>query len=335
MTSSLPIEIENELRGRSAIVSGGTGLIGREICRLLADAGADVTSLSLDNLQPDSRVHYQIGDLSQLDVCIEACRDKDFIFHVAGIKGSVTMVKQHPASFMVPLLMMNTNFLEAARRAEPKAAVFTSTIGCYGAAEEFVEDDFSLTDPPMDLYPGWAKRVAELQIDAYRIQYGLEKFSVVRPANVYGPGDNFDPENAMVIPSLMSKVLNRDGPVEIWGDGSAERDFCFSEDVARGTILACLKGDKGQFCNLGSGTSVSIRSLVETLQEVVPFEAFFDETKPSGYPRRVMRIERARNVLGYKPMVSLKEGLQRTWDWYVEHSGESDLRKNYFREAEG
>jgi GDP-L-fucose synthase len=161
----------------------------------------------------------------------------DFVFHVAGIKGSIEVTKSKPASFFVPLIMFNTNVLEACRLNKVKKAVYTSSIGAYASAEVFRESE-DLDGPPMDMFPGWAKRMAELQIKAYQVQYGMENFAVVRPCNVYGPGDNFDPSNAMVIPTLMSRIFNKEDPVVVWGDGTAIRDFAYSRDVAEGTILA-------------------------------------------------------------------------------------------------
>ena len=182
----------------------------------------------------------------------------------------------------------------------------------------------------MDMFPGWAKRMAELQVRAYQIQYSLTHYAVVRPCNVYGPGDNFDPANAMVIPTLMRRIFSKEDPVVIWGDGTAIRDFAYSGDVADGVILALYHGTGGRYVNLGSGIGYTIRELVEALQSVVPFRAQYDHTKPTGFPRRVMDISLAKHLLGYAPQISLQEGLRHTWDWYLEHHDEYLQRQNYF-----
>ena len=139
----------------------------------------------------------------------------------------------------------------------------------------------------MDMFPGWAKRMAEMQILAYRKQYGLDNFAIVRPCNVYGPGDNFDPENAMVVPSLMSRIANGESPLKVWGDGSAIRDFAYSDDVANGVIQALLAGTGSGFVNLGSGKGYSVLELVETLKEIVDFEYEFDTTNPTAFPKEL------------------------------------------------
>ena len=324
-------EILRSFSGGNVLVTGGTGLIGREIVRILCDAGARVKIVSLDRVTVDPRATHVFGDLTDFGLCKELTGGMDFVVHAAGIKGSVEVTKAKPASFFVPLLMFNTNVLEACRLNKVKKAVYTSSIGAYSSAEVFRESE-NLEGPPMDMFPGWAKRMAEMQIKAYQTQYGLENFAVVRPCNVYGPGDNFDPNNAMVIPTLMWRIFNKEDPVVVWGDGSAVRDFAYSRDVAEGTILALYHGTKGGFVNLGSGVGYTIRELVEALRSFLDFNFVLDATKPSGFPRRVMDISLARSLIGYNPTTSLRQGLQATWDWFVQNQDEYLHKKNYFLE---
>ncbi len=317
---------------KQVLVTGGTGLIGRQVVQILCDAGASVTVVSLDTILVDERANHIQGDLTHFEFCKEITTNIDFVFHIAGIKGSIEVTKAKPASFFVPLLMFNTNILEASRLNRVKKLVYTSSIGAYSSAEVFKETE-NLEGPPMDMFPGWAKRMAELQIQAYKHQYGMENFSVVRPCNVYGPGDNFDPKNAMVIPSLMYRIYKGENPVVIWGDGSAVRDFAYSRDVAEGIILALHYGTKGAFVNLGSGIGVTIRELVEALRSFIEFNYEFDSSKPAGFPKRVMDISLARESIHYNPTTSLKDGLKETWAWFLENNTEFLNRKNYFVEA--
>lgn len=315
----------------NVLVTGGTGLIGRQVVRLLCEAGAHLRSVSLDRIRVHPAADHVYGDLTDFDFCKSITKDMDFVFHVAGIKGSIEVTKSKPASFFVPLLMFNTNVLEACRLNKVRKVVYTSSIGAYPSAEVFRESDDSDTEgPPMDMYPGWAKRMAEMQVRAYKTQYGLDNFAIVRPCNVYGPGDNFDPANAMVIPTLMTRILKKEDPVVIWGDGSAIRDFAYSDDVAEGVILALYHGTGGRYVNLGSGLGYSIKDLVETLRTFLTFNYTFDTTKPSGFPRRVMDISLARQLIGYNPTTTLREGLQKTWEWYVQNQDEYRNRLNYF-----
>jgi len=316
---------------KKALVTGGTGLIGRQVVAILCDAGARVTAVSLDNITINEKAEHIVGDLTDFAFCRGITRDVDFVFHLAGIKGSIVVTKTKPASSFVPLLMMNTNVLEACRINRVRKIVYTSSIGAYADAEVFKETE-NLEGQPMDMYPGWAKRVAELQIQTYKIQHNLTNFAVVRPCNVYGPGDNFDPDNAMVIPSLMYRIYHKEDPVIVWGDSSAIRDFLYSRDAAEGVILALYYGTQPSFVNLGSGRGYAIKELVETLHSLVDFNYKFDATKPSGFPKRIMDISLASKLIHFKPETSLLDGLKETWNWFVENQNEYLRRKNYFKE---
>ncbi len=315
--------------GNNVLVTGGTGLIGRQVVSILCDAQAHVKAVSLDRMNVDNRAEHVLGDLADFGFCKEMTQGMDFVCHLAGVKGSIEVTKAKPASFFVPLLMMNTNILEACRLNKARKVVYTSSIGAYAGAEVFRENE-NLDGPPMDMFPGWAKRMAELQIKAYKIQYGLDNFAVVRPCNVYGPGDNFDPDNAMVIPTLMHRIHKKENPVVVWGDGSAIRDFAYSRDVAEGVILALHYGTGSDFVNLGSGCGYSIRELVETLNSFLDFNYVFDASKPSGFPRRVMDISLAREMIDYNPTTCLLDGLKETWQWYIDNENEYLSRQNYF-----
>lgn len=326
-------EVAREFAGRKVVVTGGTGLIGRQIVSLLCDMGAKVVSLSLDRIETNPRAEHLYADLADFAMCRERTRDADYVVHAAGVKGSIEVTKSKPASFFVPLLMMNTNMLEACRLNKVRKVVYTSSIGAYAGGEVFRESEDTVDQPPMDMFPGWAKRMAEMQVQAYRIQYGTDNFAIVRPCNVYGPGDNFDPKNAMVVPALMARIAGGEDPLLIWGNGSAVRDIAYSRDVAEGVILALHYGTRDSFVNLGSGTGVTIRELVEALNKVIGFRFEFDTSKPSGFPRRVMDIGRAREWLGYEPSTSLEDGLRETWSWYLSHKDEHLKKANFFKES--
>jgi GDP-L-fucose synthase len=329
-------EIKDYLKGKNCLVTGGTGLIGRQVVDLLVDCEAAVTSVSLDSLTLNKHANYGVVDLSDYKFIRSLIKSMDLVLHVAGIKGSIEVTKTKPASFFVPLLQMNTNVLEACRSCGIKRMVYVSSVGAYQSAEIFKEKDCDFSKPPMDEFPGWAKRMAELQIQAYKKQYGIVDYAIVRPANIYGPGDNFDSKNAMVIPSLMARLVDGENPLVVWGDGSAVRDFAYSKDIAEGIIRALYYGTDGEVVNLGSGKGVTIRELVETLAEVckddLSFDIKFDEAKPSGFPKRVMDITRAQQWFGWEPTTSLKDGLKETWDWFLDHGEESLKRTDYFNE---
>lgn len=314
------------------LITGGTGLIGRQVARILCGAGAHVKIVSLDKLEVEERAAHTQGDLTDFTFCKECTKGMDYVFHLAGVKGSASVTEKKLASHFIPTMMMNTNMLEACRLNKVSKVVYTSSIGAYANTDVFRESDYKLDSMPMD-FAGWAKRMAELQIHAYKVQYGMENFAVVRPCNVYGPGDNFDPNNAMVIPSLMYRIYHKENPVVVWGDGSAVRDFAYSRDVAEGVILALYYGTKAGFVNLGSGRGYSILELVQALRDFIDFNYEFDASKPSGFPKRVMDISLARQLIHYNPATSLRQGLEETWNWFVNNQDEYLKKKNYFREG--
>jgi GDP-L-fucose synthase len=322
-------EILKSFVNKNVLITGGTGLIGRQVVDILCEAEARVKIVSLDRLTIHEKATHILGDLTSFDLCKQVTEGIDFVFHLAGIKASAEISEKRIANHFVPTVMMNTNILEACRLNKVQKTVFTSSIGAYPSGDLFREAGYRLDSVPMD-FGGWAKRMAELQIHSYKVQYGLENFSVVRPSSVYGPGDNFDPSNAMLIPTLMHRILHRKGPVTIWGDGSAVRDFVYSRDVAEGVIQALYHGTGGGFVNLGSGGGCSIKEVVDALKSFIDFDYEFDTAKSNGYPKRVMDISLAQELIGFTPSTDLGTGLRNTWDWFLSHSEEYKSKMNYF-----
>lgn len=315
--------------GANILVTGGTGMIGRQVVSKLIDVGASVTIASLDRIEVHSRATHEFVDLTDFGACQRVCAGRDYVFHLAGVKGSMEVSTTMLASHFVPTMMMNTNVLEACRKGGVQNVLITSSIGAYEAGDVLKEGELGVfSGPPLD-FAGWAKRMGEMQIFAYQKQYGLNHYSVVRPSAVYGPGDNFDPKSAMVVPALMAKI--RSGQkIDVWGDGNAVRDIAYSADIADGVLAAMVKGSEG-YLNLGSGRGITIRQLVETLREFIEFEYEFDTSKPSGKGQKLLDIGKAQRLIGYEPKTSLRDGLEATWRWYLENEDEHEKKQNYFR----
>lgn len=319
-------------KGKKVLVTGGTGLIGRQLVEMLINKNAKVRIASLDD---PSRAHPEAEffrlNLMQFENCMKVCEGVDFVFHLAGIKGSPAMTQKKPASFFTPTITFNTNMMEAARQSGVKAYLFTSSIGVYSPAEVFYEDDVWKTFPSEnDKFAGWAKRMGELQAEAYKIEFGWDTIHIVRPANVYGPYDNFDPENAMVIPSLIKRALDGENPLTVWGDGSAIRDFIHAKDVASGMLLVVEKGYTAPV-NLGSGIGVSIKEIVEIIASNMKKkpEVVWDTSKPSGDKKRLMDVSRSK-ALGFEPKISIEEGIKEVMHWYKENKDIINKRYNVF-----
>jgi GDP-L-fucose synthase len=319
-------------RDRRVLVAGGTGLIGRPLVEMLIERGAKVRVVSLDH---PSRAHAE-ADFRRLDLlsfrnCLDACDGMEFVFNLLGVKGSPAMASTRPASYLVPTLTLDTNLMEAARQCGAERFLFTSSIGVYAPAPVFHEDDVWQRFPSRnDWFPAWGKRMGELQAEAYRIEFGWDKIAIIRPANVYGPHDNFSLDNAMVIPSLIRRLVLGENPVRVWGDGAARRDFVHARDVARGALLA-MEQLPTQPINLGSGVGVSIGELVDTmLQFIDPKPTItWDTSKPTGDPFRVLDIARARS-LGYEPTIALAAGIEETIGWFRANRHVADQRYDVF-----
>lgn len=326
----------NFYKDKKILVTGGTGLIGRPLVEMLIASGAKVTIVSLDDpSRAPQGAQFVSADLREFSNCMNVCNGMEIVFQLAGVKGSPAMTAKRPASFYVPTITFNTNMMEASRRCSVQRYLYTSSIGVYSPAEIFYEDDVWKTFPsPNDRFAGWAKRMGELQAEAYKIEYGWDKISIVRPANVYGPYDNFDPNNAMVIPSLIKRALDGENPLTVWGDGSPVRDFIHAKDVARGMMLAVEKGISEPL-NLGSGVGVTIKEIAEIIAKCVPGDPIainWDITKPKGDAKRLMNMERASSY-GFKPIIGINEGIKETVAWYLIHRHVADKRYNAFVES--
>lgn len=309
-------------------------MIGRQLVELLIETGARVRIASLDDpSRAHPRAEFKQLNLMKLDNCIEVCKGMELVFHLAGIKGSPKMTAEKPASFFVPTISFNTNMMEAARQAGVKRYLFTSTIGVYAPAEVFYEDDVWKTFPsPNDKFAGWAKRMGELQAEAYALEYGWKEIAIVRPANTYGPYDNFDPQNAMVIPSLIKRALDGEDPLIVWGDGTPIRDFVHARDVARGMMLA-LEQCLGYPINLGSGKGYSVKEIVDIIMSNLDKKPriVWDTSKPAGDKQRLMDITRAK-ALGWQPEISLEQGIKEVMEWYKNNKDIALKRYNVFTE---
>ena len=292
-----------KFKNKNILVTGGNGMIGKRLVELLECKGANVHIADLPT------------DLRDRKTCKEVCKGMDIVFHLAGIKGSPQRCMEEPASFSVPMIQFNANMVEAAHNADVEWFLYTSSVGVYHPTEIFKEDEVWETFPSEnDWYAGWAKRIGEMNVQAYMKEYNWNKCSIVRPANVYGIDDNFG-QWSMVIPSLIKKAMEND-KIEVWGDGSPIRDLINSEDVARG-MIHMVENEVTKPVNLGSGTGVTIKEIANIISEYFNKELIWDTTKPMGDMKRLMSMERA-NSYGFYPQTSLKEGIINTIEWYKE-----------------
>lgn len=290
------------MTNKSALVIGANGMVGTALMKVL---GRSKTYFKIKGVDIETDMTIKSNT--------EIIKDYDHIYHLAGKKGSPQTAKERPADYL-PMLQFDANIIEAVGKYKPEWFLYTSSIGVYPPMEVYEEDKVWHEVPSEnDKIPGYIKRMGELGCYAIRATYGYENISIVRPANIYGPNDNFG-KNSMVIPALIKKG-HEDDVINVWGDGSPTRDFIYCEDVARG-MLHMVENKVNDTVNLGSGEGVKISDIANTIGRHFDKEVKYDTTKPNGDMKRLMSMKRA-NDYGFKPTTSLDGGIQKTIDWYL------------------
>ena len=304
-------------RNKRVLVTGSSGMIAQPLIDMLVEQRAEVICSDVREPQTPNLGYFVQADITYKNVCERLCKDMDVILHLAGKKGSPIMCKTKPATFFMPMLQFNTNMIETAMKEDVDWFLYTSSVGVYAQSDEFREDDMISTMPSKnDWYAGWAKRMGEMALEACKIEHGWDKWSIVRPSNVYGPETVHNANDSMVVTSLIKRALSGENPLVVWGTGMPLRDFIHRRDIARGMMFA-VENQIREPINLGSGNQVTIKELVEIIVsnlDVKP-DIIWDSSKPDGDRVRLTSMERAKSY-GFKPIVSLEEGIKETMDWY-------------------
>lgn len=305
-----------DLRHKRVMVTGGAGFLGQRVVRALGERGARV-------FVPRSFI-YDLREKDGIQRALETGRP-EIIIHLAAVVGGIGANRANPGRFFYDNAIMGIQLNEMARRFGIEKMVNVATVCAYPkhTPVPFREDDLWAGYPEETNAPyGLAKKMLIVQAQAYREQYGFNAISLL-PVNLYGPGDNIDPDSSHVIPALIRKFveakLRGDRAVEVWGTGSASREFLYVDDAAEGIVLAAERYDKPDPVNLGSGREITIRELVDRIRALVMFEGEvrWDTTKPDGQPRRMLDISRARAEFGFQARTSFEDGLARTVEWYL------------------
>jgi len=306
---------------KKVLITGGAGFLGSFVVERLKEKGVGEEKIRI----PRSKDI----DLRRYENCVEVVKDIDIVIHLAAKVGGIGYNQKYPATLFYDNAIMGIQMMEAARQEGVEKFVAVGTICAYPkfTPVPFKEEDLWNGYPEETNAPyGLAKKMMLVQAQAYRQQYGFDSIYLL-PVNLYGPGDNFDPEFSHVIPALIKKIFDAkesgEDYITVWGTGKATREFLYVEDAAEGIILAAERYDKGDPVNLGSGFEISIKDLVELIAEIAGFdgEIRWDTSKPDGQPRRCLDVSRAREEFGFKAKVGFREGLERTVRWYREVIG--------------
>lgn len=308
------------LQDKKILVTGGAGFLGRQVIAQLLQAGANADKITV----PRSRD----CDLRSLTHCQQAVTQQDIVIHLAAHVGGIGLNREKPAELFYDNLMMGTQLIHAAYEAGVEKFTCLGTICAYPkfTPVPFKEDDLWNGYPEETNAPyGIAKKALLVQLQSYRQQYGFNGIYLL-PVNLYGPEDNFDPRSSHVIPALIHKVhaAQQQGQrqLSVWGDGSPTREFLYSEDAARGIVMGTQSYNQSEPINLGTGSEISIRDLVELVCELMGFdgEIVWETDQPNGQPRRCLDTEWAKQAFGFTAQVNFKQGLKNTIEWYRQHS---------------
>ncbi len=260
-------------------------------------------------------------DFLKKNACKNFASQCDVIIHLAARVGGIGANRKYPYDFFYENLMMGTQLFNEAMKAKVKKFVTVGTICEYPKNTPTPFREIMLwngypeeTNAPYAL----AKKMLLVQGQAAWQQYGFHSIHLLQ-VNLYGPGDNFDPESSHVIPAMIKKFAEATDEVTLWGDGSPTREFLYVEDAARGIVDAMEKYDKPEPINLGSGMEISIKDLAFKIADLMNYKGaiVFDTSMPNGQPRRMLDVSRAESEFGFKATTDFDEGLKKTIDWYV------------------
>jgi GDP-L-fucose synthase len=313
--------VENRLsnfwKGQKILVTGGAGFLGTHVVDNLIHKR---NVLESQVIIPNSKT----CDLRIWSNCQKVVEDIDIVIHLAARVGGIGFNQKYPGTLFFDNIIMGTQLIEAARQTKVKKFVQLGTVCAYPkfTPTPFKEDDLWNGYPEETNAPyGIAKKALLVMAQAYRQQYGMNAIYLL-PVNLYGPGDNFNPESSHVIPAIIRKFIGaiqrNEKKVAVWGTGNASREFLYVTDAAEGILAAAEKYDKPAPVNLGAGKEITIKQLVELIKKITGFEGeiTWDTSKPDGQPRRSLDVTRAKIEFNFEAKMELHEGLLRTIEWF-------------------
>lgn len=305
-------------------VAGHRGLVGSAVVRSARSRG-------FDNLVVRSRQELDLTEQSAVRSFFDETRPQAVIMAAARV-GGIHANNSHPAGFLRDNLLIQDNVIDAAYRSGVEKFVFLGSSCIYPKmAPQPIKEDSLLTGPlePTNEWYAIAKIAGVKMCQAYRREFGFNAISLM-PTNLYGPGDNFDLQNSHVLPALIRKIHEAKArnlqSVEIWGTGSPRREFLHVDDLAEAILYLLQNYDEEPIVNIGWGEDLTIRELAETIMSAIGYRGSltFDHSKPDGTPRKLLDVSRL-NGLGWRPRISLRDGIEGTYSWFKEHASDARL----------
>jgi GDP-L-fucose synthase len=304
---------------KKVLITGCSGLVGTHLIKKCIDLGYDVigTDLYRNEFLPMDGWRFIKKDLTSPNGVEDLFTNTtyDVVFNTFGVKGSPMRAKTKPVDFLYPSFKINTEIINQCAMSNIWL-VFVSSVGVYAPSEKFIEDSVWETLPGQaDWFPSWSKRMGELLLEAYSVQYGYKKWSIVRPANIFGEYDDFS-GNGTVIASTIKKVVDSSGQIEAWGDGSPIRDFVYAGDVANG-LIKMYENKINDVVNFGSGIEITIKEIVNKIVKISDKEidVKWDSSKPNGDLKRLMDTTKQIKY-DILPEISFDKALKNVYEFY-------------------
>lgn len=297
-------------------ITGGKGFLGGHLIKKLENSGCQ-------NIKIADLPEYNLTDINDIRRMYED-KKPDIVIHLAAKVGGIGFNQEKPAELFYDNLMMGSQLLHEAYLRNTEKFVALGTVCAYPkfTPVPFKEDDIWNGYPEETNAPyGLAKKMMLVQSQAYRLQYGFNSIFLL-PVNLYGPGDNFNPRSSHVIPALIKKCFDamdkNSDKLEVWGTGSATREFFYVEDAAEAIYLATLSYSKSEPVNLGNGAEISIKNLTNMIADLCGFsgQIVWDKSKPDGQPKRMLDTSKALKEFGFKAKTDIQTGLKKTIEWY-------------------
>ena len=304
-------------RSARVYVAGHRGLVGSALVRHLEAEG-------FTDILTATRQELDLRDQSDVSRWFEANRP-DYVFLVAGTVGGIGANAARPAEFIYDNLMIHGTVVHSAYETGVRKLLYLGSSCIYPRdADQPMTEDALLTGPLESTNEWYAvAKIAGIKLcQAYRRQYGCDFISAM-PTNLYGPGDNFDLDSSHVLPALIRKfhdaATTDDNTVDVWGTGSAFREFLHVDDLAAACLFLLEHYEGESHINVGTGVDLSIRELAETIRDLVNPDATirWDPTKPDGTPRKLLDVSKLK-ALGWEPTIDLTTGLRTTYEWYLD-----------------